>query len=51
MIPLVAGKHQENVKIPHTDCQWSWLSIDVALPDDAMGADILVSALSLAPVR
>lgn len=50
MIPLVAGKHQENVKIPHTDCQWRWLSIDVALPDDAMGADILVSALSLAPV-
>src|SRR3546814_17453017 len=45
--PLTEGKRYANVRIPSSDCRWHWLSIDVALPDDAMGVDIVLSGLSL----
>lgn len=48
LTPLVAGKRYANVKISEGTCRWHWLSIDVALPDDAMGVDIMLSGLSLA---
>src|SRR3546814_18790660 len=41
--PLTEGKRYANVRIPSSDCRWHWLSIDVALPDDAMGVDIVLS--------
>lgn len=47
--PLVAGKRYANVKISEGTCGWHWLSIDVALPDDAMGVDIVLSGISLTP--
>jgi hypothetical protein len=46
---LVAGKRYANLKIPASTCRWHWLSIDVALPDNAMGVDIVLSGISLAP--
>jgi hypothetical protein len=47
--PLFAGKRYENVKISHGACRWYRLSIEVSLPDDAMGVDIVLSGLSLVP--
>lgn len=49
--PLIAGKRNAIVKIPESACRWHWLSIDVALPDDAMGVDIVFSGISLTPAR
>lgn len=47
---LVSGKREKIIRVPNSDCRWYWLSIDVALPDDAMGVDVVLSRLSLAPV-
>ncbi|WP_374525846.1 hypothetical protein [Sphingopyxis sp.] len=49
-IPLVAGKRYVDVKVADGACRWHWASIDVALPDDAMGVDAMLSSLSLAAV-
>ncbi|MBN8844751.1 MAG: hypothetical protein J0H88_16040 [Sphingomonadales bacterium] len=49
MTPLGAGRRHVNVKIPEGACRWYLLTIDVALPDDAMGVDIVITELSLTP--
>lgn len=48
-VPLVAGKRNTDVKVAEGACRWHWASIDVALPDDAMGVDVTLSGLSLVP--
>jgi hypothetical protein len=36
------------VTVPAGDCGWYWLSLDIAVPDDGSGMDIVVNRLSLA---
>ncbi|WP_145985956.1 hypothetical protein [Sphingopyxis sp. EG6] len=50
LTPLLAGKRSKNIQIADRGCRWHWVSIDVALPDDALGIDAMISDLSLAPV-
>lgn len=38
------------VTVPAGDCGWYWLSLDIAVPDDGSGMDIVVNRLSLAAV-
>ncbi len=47
--PLLAGKRSSNVKVAAGICRWHWFSIEVALPDDALGIDVMVSEISLVP--
>ncbi len=49
-IPLLRGKHSKNVQIGDGLCRWHWVSINVVLPDDALGIDAMVSDISLAPL-
>jgi hypothetical protein len=48
-IALAAGKHDAALEVADGRCRWHWISIDVALPDDAPGVDAVVSGLSLIP--
>lgn len=45
-----AGKRSSNVKVADGICRWHWFSIEVALPDDAPGIDVMLSEISLAPM-
>lgn len=49
-ITLTAGKRQTNIRIEDGACRWHWFSIDLAVPDDSMGVDVLLSGLSLVAV-
>ncbi|WP_444810215.1 hypothetical protein [Sphingopyxis solisilvae] len=49
-IRMPAGKRSSNVKVSDGICRWHWFSIEVALPDDAPGIDVMLSEISLAPM-
>ena len=48
-IALAPGKRQADIKVADSACRWHWVSIDVALPDDALGIDAAISEMSLSP--
>ena len=50
LTPLLAGKRSKNIQVAVGPCRWHWVSIDVALQDDALGIDATISDLSLSPV-
>lgn len=37
------------VTVPAGDCGWYWLSLDIAVPEDGSGMDIVVNRLALTP--
>lgn len=46
-VPLATGRHDAKMTIADSSCQWHWLSIDVALPDDSPGVDVVFRSISL----
>lgn len=48
-VPLVTGKRSAAVEMPSDGCMWRWLSVEVAVPDDAAGVDAYLRNLSLTP--
>jgi hypothetical protein len=49
-IPLTTGNKFASIDITEGACRWHWLSINVALSDDAAGLDAYFRSISLAPV-
>lgn len=48
-IALVPDKRHADVTVADSACRWHWVSIDVALPDNALGIDAAISGMSLSP--
>lgn len=46
---LDAKTGSATMTVPESACRWYWLSLDIAVPDDDTGFDIVVTRLSLAP--
>lgn len=46
-IPLKNGAHKQNLTVPADACRWYWLSVDVAVPDNAAGMDLSLRNISL----
>lgn len=49
-IPLKTGDAKMIVTLPDSSCRWYWFAIAVQIPDDALGIDVNLQHLSLAPL-
>jgi hypothetical protein len=49
-IPLKTGDAKMIVTVPDSSCRWYWFAIVVEIPDDALGIDVNLQRLSLAPL-
>lgn len=46
-VVLAPGKNREIVSVPPSSCGWYWVSIDVTVPDGAVGLDAQIGGLAL----
>ncbi|MBK6414352.1 hypothetical protein [Sphingopyxis sp.] len=46
-VVLAPGKNREIVSVPPSACGWYWVSIDVTVPDGAVGLDAQIGDLAL----
>ncbi|ALH82294.1 hypothetical protein [Sphingopyxis macrogoltabida] len=49
-VPLVAGKQRRDFVIENNNCRWFWLSMEMDVPDDALGLDAYIDNVSISPV-
>lgn len=49
-VPLKPGAAKAIVSVPDSGCKWYWFTIAVEIPDDALGIDVNLEQLSLAPL-